>query len=309
LSTTPASPWNPPKARLAAEASDVPLYAGFWRRAAASFLDTMLVYAVTLTITVALSMAAPAFLAMGGGLPLLAVWWLYFAFMHSSERQATIGKLAFGIKVTDTNGDRIGFWRATGRYFATILSSLILMIGFLMAGFTDRKQALHDVVAGTLVVRASADPDEVPTGSGTMPLTAGVWIVGILLFGLVPVTGILAAIALPAYQDYTVRAKMTEAVAFGGAAKLAVQEFHAKNGKLPATLEEAGYVQLNSPYVAATRLAVAGPKVVVGVTPRGMPPGVGEGEVLFTADAANPVAWTCSSGGIKPKFLPAACRN
>jgi len=178
-----------------------------------------------------------------------------------------------------------------------------------MAGFTDRKQALHDMVAGTLVVRASADPDEVPSGSGTMPLTAGVWIVGILLFGMVPVTGILAAIAIPAYQDYTVRAKMTEVVAAGSAAKSAVQQFHAKNGKLPATLEEAGFVQPNSQYVGATRLAVQGPKVVIGVTSRGMPPSIGEGEVLFTADAANPVAWTCSPGGIKPKYLPAACRN
>ena len=61
--------------------------------------------------------------------------------------------MALGLLVTDRQGNRIGFGRATGRYFGKIISALILFIGFMMAGWTERKQALHDMMADTLVVR------------------------------------------------------------------------------------------------------------------------------------------------------------
>lgn len=79
--------------------------------------------------------------------------WIYEAILESSSKQATVGKMALGLKVTDLNGNRISFARATGRHFAKVLSGMILLIGFFMAGFTDRKQALHDMIAGTLVLR------------------------------------------------------------------------------------------------------------------------------------------------------------
>jgi uncharacterized RDD family membrane protein YckC len=79
--------------------------------------------------------------------------WIYEASMESSTKQATIGKMALGLKVTDLAGRRISFARATGRHFAKLVSGMILLIGYIMAGFTERKQALHDMIAGTLVVR------------------------------------------------------------------------------------------------------------------------------------------------------------
>jgi uncharacterized RDD family membrane protein YckC len=79
--------------------------------------------------------------------------WLYFALQESSERQATLGKMALKIYVTDLQGRRISFGQATGRYFGKILSTLILGIGYMMAGFTAQKQALHDMMASTLVKR------------------------------------------------------------------------------------------------------------------------------------------------------------
>ena len=78
---------------------------------------------------------------------------LYFPVMESSGRQATFGKQICGLAVTDTHGRRISFGRAVGRYLAKILSALLLCIGFLMVAFTHRKRGLHDVIAGTLVVR------------------------------------------------------------------------------------------------------------------------------------------------------------
>jgi uncharacterized RDD family membrane protein YckC len=86
------------------------------------------------------------------GLLSVAINWLYYALMESSKHQATLGKMAVGAKVTDLEGNRISFGRATGRYFGKIISGMILMIGYIMAGFTEKKQALHDMLANTLVI-------------------------------------------------------------------------------------------------------------------------------------------------------------
>jgi uncharacterized RDD family membrane protein YckC len=82
--------------------------------------------------------------------------WLYMALMLSSARQATLGKMALGLVVTDEAGERISFGRATGRYLSTWIVGLTIGIGYLMVIWTRRKQALHDKIAGTLVVRKSA---------------------------------------------------------------------------------------------------------------------------------------------------------
>jgi uncharacterized RDD family membrane protein YckC len=79
--------------------------------------------------------------------------WLYSSLMESSAWQATLGKKVLGLTVTDLEGRRISFGRATGRYFAKYVSKITLGIGYIMAGFTQRKQALHDMIAGTLVLR------------------------------------------------------------------------------------------------------------------------------------------------------------
>ena len=93
------------------------------------------------------------------------IWWLYYAIMESSERQATLGKMAVQIKVVDRRGGRISFARATGRHFAKLLSGLILFFGYLMAGFTSRKQALHDMVASCLVVNRTASEELIRQGA------------------------------------------------------------------------------------------------------------------------------------------------
>jgi uncharacterized RDD family membrane protein YckC len=145
-------------------------YAGFWRRLGAFLADAVLLAAAMAALgwlglpiyqrhVSAVGMANDSFSAsfhveynpLGMTIGVL-LWWLYFALLESSRRQATLGKLALAIKVTTLDGGRIGFWRATLRTIAKYLSAAILLIGFIMAGFTRRKQALHDVIAGTLVV-------------------------------------------------------------------------------------------------------------------------------------------------------------
>ena len=93
---------------------------------------------------------------LGGGIFLVPVilteGWLYYALMESSSFQATIGKRALGLKVTGMNGEPISFGTASIRYFGKILSHLIFSIGYIMAAFTEKKQALHDMLAGCLVI-------------------------------------------------------------------------------------------------------------------------------------------------------------
>ncbi|CAM3684898.1 RDD family protein [Mesobacillus zeae] len=77
---------------------------------------------------------------------------LYFSILHCSKWQATIGKKLLELKMTDYEGRKISFWRASGRQFATVLSYLLLF-GYIMAGFTAKKQSLHDLIARTLVIK------------------------------------------------------------------------------------------------------------------------------------------------------------
>ena len=104
-----------------------------------------------------------------GAAQLLALFfsWMYFALMESSRLQATLGKLAVGIKVTDLAGNRIGFEKATWRYFGKFISALPLLGGFVMAAFTARRQALHDRMAGCLVVNRHHLPPS--SGPGAEP--------------------------------------------------------------------------------------------------------------------------------------------
>ena len=98
---------------------------------------------------------------------LVVIFWLYFSLMESSKIQGTLGKLILRIKVTDLNGERIEFGKATGRHFSRILSGFVLGIGFLMAAFTKQKQALHDILAGSLVVKRNNIHEDINRQSAT----------------------------------------------------------------------------------------------------------------------------------------------
>lgn len=133
-------------------------YAGFWKRFGAVLIDGIILYIVERIIIFVLIFFSSAILRRAQGVEvfssvlIIVISWLYYAFQESSPQQATLGKQALGIIVTDLNGNQISFGRATGRYFSKIISGLILLIGYIMAAFTEKKQALHDIIAGTLVV-------------------------------------------------------------------------------------------------------------------------------------------------------------
>jgi len=141
-------------ARLPALKTEV-AYAGFWRRLLAYLIDGLVLAAVEFTLGVAAYLVAPGDLrALANVAPVsAAVAWAYFALLESSPARATLGKMALELYVADAHGDPITFRRAAVRYLLKTLSTLLLGTGWLMAAFTPRKQALHDVLAGTLVLR------------------------------------------------------------------------------------------------------------------------------------------------------------
>jgi len=128
-------------------------YSGFWRRFVAYVIDNILLSVIFWLLALVLGGIAGDG-GVIGAYTLAAIGWLvYYAAMESSSNQATVGKMALGIQVTDLEGNRISFGKALGRNLAKILSALIFYIGFIMAAFTAKKQALHDMIAGTLVVK------------------------------------------------------------------------------------------------------------------------------------------------------------
>lgn len=141
-------------------------YAGFWKRLCAVIIDTIILSVVNGIVMVVAGGAVGASLAFAGkdvtsSVVLITIVsylfsftsnWLYFTLMEASAKQATVGKMALGIVVTDEHGGRISFGKANVRYWSKIISSIILFVGYIMAAFTDKKQALHDIIAGTLVV-------------------------------------------------------------------------------------------------------------------------------------------------------------
>jgi|1185.fasta_scaffold02821_2 uncharacterized RDD family membrane protein YckC len=118
-------------------------YAGFWMRVGAYLIDVLVLIVPLVVVTL-----IPI---LGIILNIVGIW-LYFALQESSAHQATVGKRAMNIYVTDLQGRRISFGQATGRHFSRVLSS-ILAIGYIMVAFTEKKQGLHDIIAGTLVKR------------------------------------------------------------------------------------------------------------------------------------------------------------
>ncbi len=153
-------------------------YAGFWQRFLALVIDSILIGVIRSILVIpilaavglsfvgdiqdldtadssdVIAMAAAfigALMATAAISSVISI--LYFSFMESSKYQASVGKLALGLIVTDMEGNRIDFGKALLRNFGKLVSGAILLIGYIMAGFTDKKQALHDMIASTLVLK------------------------------------------------------------------------------------------------------------------------------------------------------------
>lgn len=283
MSETAAAPVDPP-ASPAAPAELAP-YAGFWRRVAAVVIDNVV-------LIIPLMVVAYYVHAVLGLLLVL----LYGAYYESSEKRATLGKMACGIYVTGVDGERIGFGRALGRQVLKLLgnalSVLTWLIFFLPVMFTQKHQGLHDMAVKTVVRR---EP-----GKGLSEVSVA--IVG----GLIPAVffvGMLAGIAVPAYNDYLARARMVGVMAEAQTYQSAVEKYFAANQKLPASLEDIGMGVPTSPDVKSFSLRNG--RIVLE------PAGMGSVGVLILTPAAsgNSLTWVCAADGLRSAVLPPGCRG
>ncbi|CAD0363130.1 RDD family protein [Xanthomonas sp. WHRI 8391] len=213
-----------PTASVALQDAPV-VYAGLWRRVAASILDsfvtTFAVYLIVIPLVFVVALATTrgdsgsalddgsalgiAIMVVSYGIG-LAIPTLYFAWMQSSRHQASLGKLACGIKLVraDTNGGRVGFWRNVLRYLAYMLISVLTLgigaiVAAFMAGMTQRKQAPHDKVCETLVVDRWAftdHPERQSTGLDTVTIVVLAIYAVIVVIGVIFAAIMIAAIGM-----------------------------------------------------------------------------------------------------------------
>lgn len=278
--------------------------AGFWRRFAAHTLDLAILMLASIAVGILLGVGAVLL-----GIPVdtakppsltesaveyavtIVVFWLYFALQESGWRQATIGKRLMGIEVTDVAGQRISFLRATARYFASFISWATLTIGFIMAAFTARKQALHDMMAGTLVVRTAV----ASTATGwilfalAMLVAVGVSVAGVML-------------ARPYLEAMQQQASLPPVVATGERAANAVEHYAADHHALPVAIEDTDFVAATdelSPLVSldpeTARLAIA----------------LRDGSMMLvmspSMDSTGHVTWSCNAEPDVAASYPARC--
>ena len=204
------SPYAAPRAEIGGHAYASPVqqghvvYAGFWKRVAASLIDG---FAIGIPVAVIVmivggvlgwgssfsaGLAGSSAFHPGETLLSYLLSALVFAWFHSSAGLlATPGKLAIGIKVVRADGDKISFLRGFARYWAYLLSAMLLGIGLLMAAFTGRKQGLHDLMCDTLVVdkwaftsQPERQRDELGTVTVVVLVLGGLLIVGVFVLAL-----------------------------------------------------------------------------------------------------------------------------
>lgn len=311
----------PPQAQGSADPNDV-VDAGFIRRLGAYLIDSMLIGSVYYVVLM-VGMVAVAIVAAGqdfegdgfmAGLVLVYLLYpvlslAYYAGMESSKLQATVGKLALGIKVVDSQGRRLGFGRATARWAGSIVSYLILYIGFFMAGWTRRKQALHDLMAGTFVVDKWAYTDQPGRQVRELNGCLVAVVAAVVVMGVLAVAGILAAVSLPAYQDYVVRSRVAAAYSEGSAAYVRMSQFQAQTDRCPRDGAELGLAAPASTDIQEI-LVIENPDGTceIAVTLRDLDAlkGAASG-VLYIGQDADGVR-TCSAEGVPYSLLPSACQ-
>lgn len=314
------------------------LHAGFWLRVGAYLIDGLLLAPVFAAFYLALGRPfglpwtphygawAPLGSVRGGWLGWVVVPWLYFAGCESSALQATPGKLALGLRVTDEFGRQIGFARASGRFFGKFISGLLLDIGYLLAAWTPRKQALHDLLAGCCVVRKAGlerwqrdgapQPGVPPAVQATAPAhSPGMpgWAIGLVAAAcvvlLLPVAGALTLVAIPVYRDHVVRSEVSQGAELTAHARALVGEFITQRGSLPYDNRALGLPDpdtIHARYVSS--VGVMEGKVVVTYG-NDADARISGGHVVFSpvGNAAR-LHWQCSSPDIRDDYLPARCR-
>ncbi|WP_158601786.1 RDD family protein [Solilutibacter pythonis] len=296
------------------------VHAGFWRRWAALFLDQLAISIPLIGLTLLFGFLNGAFRNIDRGqvsdlgdlylflYPIIAA--LYYSLQESGRHQATLGKRALNIKVTDTAGKPIKPPRALLRWMSASLSYLTLCIGFIMAAFTPEKKALHDVMAKTLVVDkwAFTPYPERQRGGRSGCLVVLVALAAVSAVGLAV---IVAAFALSAYVRYATKDE-DYLLATTQVMRMQIQHFHDQTGRCPVSGEDS-FTQPRDYRDYMLQAVEFGPTGNGGCALRidingqkEKPPLVGQMTMEYRPDHGG--VWRCSAHGLPNKSLPEDCR-
>ena len=299
---------NQPAAVLALNAFREQRWAGFWLRLGAQMVDGLILF-VPAYISfggVFLAMLALHINSGVGVFSAYAVWAvvfaLYNAWLNSSEKMSTWGRRAVGLAVVSAStGEQISFGGAFGRGILSFLSGLFIFPNLLQL-FTDKRQSLSDMIAGTVVVQKRS------SAGGTAVVIAIV-----VAFFMIFVMGILAAIAIPAYQDYTVRARVTEGLVMASSYKSLVAQ-NALSGTrdlstgftAPPSTARVESVEVSQAGVITVTMGPNSKNVSFGLSPTWSS---NHQPVTTPAPAGSVVTWICRVDDPKnDRYVPTECR-
>lgn len=285
------------------------VYAGFKVRLLAAFLDFLLILAgLILVILVIASLIAftgrdhllknelftTPLIILAIVLPLL-----YFILLEAGSHGATLGKRWLNIKVQDLKGQRLSIKRSAARLFAHTLSHLPLQLGFLIQPFTPRKQTLHDLISGCVVIYASE--------SKKISVFASILVIVVAL--LVPVLAFFATAGIPIYQQYIQDVQIRNALKTAKSASVAVSRFYASNGRVPADLLDTGNSIKTSPHVAGIMINPENGELTVYLSEL-VRKGIRNKHLLLTPTLAadQSINWKCHSNDIEARYLPDGCK-
>lgn len=289
--------------------ADVLIYAGFWMRFFAALLDFFLLGAAVILLLLALAgliaisgrdhivhnqLAMSIFLTIFIGFTIA-----YYVFTTSSEASATLGKRWLNIKVLDIHGNKITPQHAFGRLMARSVSYLSCYTGFLIQPFTTRKQALHDLLARTIVVRASE----------TTKISINATFLVLFIAMMIPLLALFATAGVPAFKQYIQKVQLEKGLQLGEKATAAVSRYYLGNRRLPAVISDADRYLGTTSHVSAIEInQLTGELILTFSNEERL--GLRNKHLIYTAtiDPAQNISWKCHSSDIESQWLPEYCR-
>ena len=292
-----------------AQASSVAVvYAGMRTRLMAAFLDMLMIGAfiisgiIVLVVVIAFSgrdyivhnpLALPLLYSF---ISLISI--AYYLLMETSAQGITFGQRCMNIRVLDTNFRQLSGARSIALLLARLLTLLTLNLGFLARPFTQRRQALHDLVTQTIALKESE--------SRKIPVVATLLVLFYIV--MVPTFAFFATIGLPQYQQYIQKVQITHGINRGKEATLAVARFYHNNGRVPASLGD--IIRISpSPHVSAVEINPQNGVITIAFSDKVRKAIINKHVKLTPALTADKkLIWKCHSDDIEPRFLPATCK-
>lgn len=274
----------------------------------AVFLDMLVIVAAVLFLLatiIALAAITGKDNALENGVVSPLLYWTiaglsaaYFVAMESGENGATLGKRWLNIKILNTGGSGLTPARSAARLLARLVSCVIFFAGFLIQPFTARKQALHDLLAGTIVVKSSS--------SNKVSVMASLLV--IFFAFMVPILALLATAGQTFLQQYIQTVQIHKAIRAGRTATVAVARFYLQNGYVPAAIDDAGDFSHPPPNLASIAVNQQNGDVQLTFS-NTVRKDIRSKHLIFTPtlQADQRIIWKCHSPDIETRFLPDEC--